>query len=105
MTQDMQTAMNHSEVQQNILSLQEALLSAHPEMPTLLRKIHTKLKADPAVVTLLSEEEIATVISGLKVQTNVQFISGTKKPAAKKVTASSRLKDILSSSGVTADDF
>lgn len=102
---DLQTQMNHSEIQQNIQELQQALLTQHPEMPSLLRKIHAKLKADPAVVTLLTEEEIASVISGLKVQTNVSFSANTKKPAAKKTTATSRLNDILKSSGVTADDF
>ena len=106
MSLDMQTQMNLSEVQENIASLQEALLTAHPEMPSLLRKIHTKLKADPAIVTLLSEEEISQVISGLKAQTNVQFSS--PKTASKKASAPSatkRINDLLKSSGVSADDF
>ena len=79
----MNANMNLMEIQTTIQELQEALLNAHPEMPSLLRKIHTKLKADPAIVTLLSEEEIAQVINGLKVQTNVSLISA-KKPAAEK---------------------
>lgn len=101
----MNTEMNLMEIQETIQELESKLLSAHPEMPILLRKIHTKLKADPDTVTLLSEEEIATVISGLKEVTNVQFATSAKKPAAKKSTAAGRLSSIIKSSGVTADDF
>lgn len=97
--------MNLMEIQETIQDLQSKLLSAHPEMPILLRKIHTKLKADPDIVTLLTEEEIAVIIAGLKEQTNVQFATSAKKPAAKKSTAAGRLSSILKSSGVTADDF
>lgn len=56
-------------VREQIASLQEALLSAHPTMPILLREIHKTLKADPEVVTLLSEEEIGVVVNGLSKQT------------------------------------
>lgn len=106
MSLDMQTEMNLAEIQQTISELESALLNAHPEMPTLLRKIHTKLKADPAIVTLLSEEEIAQVINGLKVQTNVSLISA-KKPAAEKTgkpSAASRLK-ALGLGSISSDDF
>ena len=107
MNADVNTQMNLAEIQQTISELESALLNAHPEMPTLLRKIHTKLKSDPAIVTLLSEEEIAHVINGLKVQTNVSLISA-KKPAAeksdKKPSAASRLK-ALGLGAISADDF
>lgn len=98
------TEFSLAEVQDTISQLQDALLVTHPEMPILLRKIHTKLKADPAIVTLLSEDEIATVINGLKVQTNVQL--STPKTAAKKATgAGKRINDLLKSSGISSDDF
>ena len=101
----MSANMNLMEIQSTIQELQEALLSAHPEMPTLLRKIHTKLKADPELVTLLSEEEIAQVINGLKVHTNVQLTSSAKKTTGeKKPSAASRLK-ALGLGAVSADDF
>lgn len=103
---DLNVEMNLSLIQDNIRELQEALLIAHPEMPSLLRKIHTKLKQDPALVTLLTEDEIVQVINGLTVQTNVQFASPNKAPkAAKPKSAASRINDLLKSSGVTADDF
>jgi hypothetical protein len=103
MNLDQQTQFNLAEVQETISELQSALLSAHPEMPIILRKIHTKLKADPAIVTLLTEDEIAQVINGLKVQTNVSLTS--PKAAAKPKTASAKLKDIIKSSNISADDF
>lgn len=101
----MNTEFNLAEVQQTIQELQTALLSAHPEMPTLLRKIHTKLKQDPAVVTLLSEEEIAQIVTGLKHVTNTEITGTAKKPAAKAASANKRITDILKSSGFSSDDF
>lgn len=100
----MSANMNLMEIQSTIQELQSALLAAHPEMPTLLRKIHTKLKADPELVTLLSEEEIAQVINGLKVHTNVQLTSTKKPTSEKKPSATSRLK-ALGLGSVSADDF
>lgn len=102
----MNANMNLMEIQSTIQELQEALLSAHPEMPSLLRKIHTKLKADPELVTLLSEEEIAQVINGLKVHTNVSLVSSSAKKTTgeKKPSATSRLK-ALGLGSVSADDF
>jgi len=103
---EMQTEMNLAEIQQNISELQTALMTAHPEMNQLLRKIHSKLKADPAVVTLLTEDEIAQVIAGLKEVTNVSFVSSAKTPKAKKpATGASRIKDLLAQSGLSSDDF
>ena len=97
-----------SHIQMTIAELETALLEAHPEMPVLLRKIHSKLREDPELVTLLTEEEIATVINGLKVQTNVS-ISSTKKPAgektAKKPSGASRLKSLFGNAGISEDDF
>lgn len=93
------------EIQMNIAELEEALISTHPEMPVLLRKIHTKLKNDPEIVTLLSEEEINTVIRGLEVQTNVSLAPASKPKAEKKSsnTAAGRLKAITGN--ISADDF
>lgn len=98
------------ELKSKIAELQTAIHTAHPTMPTLLRDIHTKLKQDPANVTLLDEEDIATIVSGLKVQTNTEISSGTKKSstgsaASKKPSAASRLNKIISGAGLSADDF
>lgn len=100
----MSANMNLMEIQSTIQEMESALLAAHPEMPTLLRKIHSKLKADPELVTLLSEEEIAQVINGLKVHTNVQLTAPKKSASEKKPSATSRLK-ALGLGSVSADDF
>lgn len=72
-----------------IAELRESILSAHPRMPTLLREIHTVLKSDPDNVTLLSEEDIGIIVSGLKRQTateiSIAAIKG-KKPSLKNTT-------------------
>lgn len=68
-------------VKEQIALLQERLLTHHPEMPILLRKIHTVLKQDPEVVTLLEDEEIGIIVSGLSVQTQTTIATSvaTKK--------------------------
>lgn len=73
------------QLQQSVASLQEAILSRHPRLPVLLREIHTALRAQPENVTLASEEEIAIIVSGLKLQTGVEFAAAaTKSPTAAK---------------------
>lgn len=70
-----------------ISELQEKLLSNHPQMPLLLREIHSTLKENPAVVTLLREEEdIQVIVQGLEKQTNtylVQAMTASKSGSAK----------------------
>jgi hypothetical protein len=71
------------DIRMQIASLQEALLNAHPTMPILLRDIHRNLKSDPAIVTLLSEEDIAIIVSGLKKQTMTEITASVlKTPSA-----------------------
>jgi hypothetical protein len=76
----------HQQISEKILALQTALLEAHPTMPVLLHEIHRNLKNDPAIVTLLSEEEVAIVVSGLQKQTQSTIVTAAVKPtvAAKK---------------------
>ena len=85
------------ELKLKLAELEEALLSAHPNMPSLLATIHGQLKKDPEQVTLLSEDEIGIIVRGLSRHTAVA--------KEKKVTAKSRLDAILKSSGVSAEDF
>lgn len=72
----------HQQISEKILSLQSALLEQHPRMPVLLQEIHRNIKNDPAVVTLLSEEELAIVISGLQKQTQTVIVATQAKPSA-----------------------
>lgn len=68
--------MNQTEqLQSKVLEVQEALLAAHPKLPILLAEIHKTLKADPATVTLLTEDEIGILVSGLEAQTKVQIMA------------------------------
>lgn len=61
------------EFKEKVASLESMLLKAHPEMPLLLRTIHTQLSQDPELVTLLSEEDIGIIVRGLSVQMKVEI--------------------------------
>ena len=67
------------QIKEKLAALQDAILAAHPTMPTLLREIHTQLRADKSIVTLMSPEEISIVVNGLKRQTNTELIVATMK--------------------------
>lgn len=84
------------EVKSKLDELQQALLSQHPTMPTILRDIHRTLKAQPEQVTLMTEEEIHILIQGLEKQTNSYIAASVSKP---KAAAKASLKK------VTADDL
>lgn len=78
----------------NVAALQEQLLSAHPMIPTLLRDIHKQLGEDPTNVTLLSEEEIGIVVSGLMKQTQQEIATSITKSGKGKAIKSLTLEDI-----------
>ncbi len=73
-------------LQLKIASLQAAIHNAHPTMPTLLRDIHNILKADPAIVTIMSEDDIAIIVEGLKVQTKTSITQSTLKKNTKSLS-------------------
>jgi hypothetical protein len=75
------------DIREKVAALQGHLLTAHPLIPTLLRTIHTQLKADPEIVTLMSEEEIKVIVSGLQYQTKVKLVEAStpKKKSLKKM--------------------
>jgi hypothetical protein len=70
------------DIREKIASLQSQLLTAHPLIPTLLRTIRAQLKADPEVVTLLTEPEILVIVNGLQHVTKVK-LTEVSKPAKK----------------------
>jgi hypothetical protein len=72
------------QVQEQIAQLQAALLSAQPNMPTLLRTIHTALRQDSSIVTLLSPEEVGTLVAGLMKQTNTVIATSAVKGSSGK---------------------
>lgn len=86
------------ELQEKVASLSNALLERHPRMPQLLQDIYQNLRAQPENVTLLSEDEIAIIVNGLKEQTKTEFASAvTKSPSAAK-----SLKNKIASLGADA---
>lgn len=76
-------------VKEQIETLRNRILEAHPTLPILLREIHKTLKADPEVVTLLTEEEIGVVVNGLSKQTQTtiatSLASGKKGKSIKSI--------------------
>lgn len=95
-----QTAQNSAEVyatiQDELQALNAALLSSHPQMPTLLRSIHNSIKNDPACVTLLQEDEIHILVQGLEKQTNTYLAASISKPKAgtSKALAKTKMEDL-----------
>ena len=79
------------ELAEKVLKLKELLLAKHPEMPNLLRTIHTTLRQYPESMTLASEEEIQTIVQGLMVQTGVEFALAASKGSGK-ASANAKIK-------------
>lgn len=73
--------------------LSAALLSSHPQIPTLLRDIRDTLKSFPEQVTLMTEDEINICVRGLEKQTNSYVAAAVVKPSAAKKAA---LKNVTS---------
>ena len=71
-------------IREKLATLETALQDAVPGIATLLRDIHTSLKKDPDVVTLLSEEECGILVAGLKKQTSTEISTAALKTGAKK---------------------
>lgn len=72
----------YMELASQLDTLEQALLAAHPSMPTLLRQIHAGLLKNPAAIHSLDDDQIAILISGLKSYTATEIIA--KAPAKKK---------------------
>lgn len=81
------------EVREAIASLSDMLTVGHPQLPTVLRKIHTALKSDPDVVTILSDEERARIIAGLEIQTRTKLVE-VSAPKRSKSLKNMTLDDI-----------
>ena len=80
----------HEAISIKIQELYDAVQKTLPNMPTLLRDIHSNLKQDPELVTLLSPEEVSIIVSGLSKQTQTtittSILSGSKGKALKKIS-------------------
>lgn len=86
------------EIKSKLDQLSEALLTAHPQIPTLLRDIRNTLKSFPEQVTLMTEDEINIVVRGLEKQTTSYIAAATVKSSK-----SAKTKESLKN--VTSDDL
>lgn len=77
-----------------IAELEQAILSAHPRLPHLLKDIWVALKNDPANVTLLAEEEVAVLVQGLEKQTATTLASVALASKGKKSMKSTSVDDL-----------
>ncbi len=75
---------NHLEFLSKMNALQEAIHTQHPTMPVLLFQIHTQLREDPEIVTLLNEEAIGVIVKGLEIQTKTELITTVVKQSKAK---------------------
>lgn len=78
----------HVQFQVKLASLKECLDNRLPNRATILEDIWKTCRAQPENVTLMSDEEIGLIVSGLMQQRQVEII----KPAAAKKVASKSLK-------------
>lgn len=82
------------EVREKLAQLEAGLLETTPNIAVLLRDIHRNLKADPDVVTLLTEEECSILVRGLKKQTSTSIATTAAKAKPKKSLKSMTLADL-----------
>ena len=81
-----------------LAELEAALNEKQPGFKTILQDIHAKLRNDPAIVTLLSEDEIGGIVEVLKQHAQVEIIAPkaakTKKAATKALLANMSADDL-----------
>jgi hypothetical protein len=70
------------ELATKINSLEQALLTAHPMMDSLLQTIHRNLQKDPELIHMLKPEQRATIFAGLQKKTQTKIVEDTVKSAA-----------------------
>ena len=67
-----------------LAELEQALLQQLPEFKTILKDIHGKLRQDPELVAIMTEEEIELVVRGLTKHATVEIIAPKAAKAARK---------------------
>ena len=75
-----------------LLSLEQALEKQLPNIKNQLKEIHTLLKEQEDIVTLLTPEEVSIIVAGLKQITDTQITSSTT--ARKKALKATTVDDI-----------
>lgn len=82
------------EVREKLAQLEDQLIAGTPNMAVLLRDIHRVLKADPDVVTVLSDEECSILVRGLKKQTATEIATKKIKSGPKKAMSKMTVGDL-----------
>ena len=82
------------QVQEKLIEMEEVLNNNTPGLPTLLRTVHTLLKKDPEVVTLLSESDCNILVEGLKEHTKIELATKAMKSKPKTSLKSTSLSDL-----------
>jgi len=82
------------EIKEKLAELEAALLASTPDMPLLLQRIHKQLKADPDLVTILSDEEAGILVRGLKKHTSTVITAAAVKAKPKKSLKQMTLADL-----------
>lgn len=90
----METNTQAYQVKEKLAQLEQALLETTPDMPILLRDIHRNLKADPDLVTILTEEECSILVNGLKQQTKTEIAATIVKKKPKKSLKNITVSDL-----------
>ena len=90
----MQTSAAPLDLQQKLASLEESLDKQLPGMATVLKDIHQQLKADSDIVTILTEEECAGIVRGLKKQTATEITTTALKKKPTKSLKSMSVADL-----------
>lgn len=65
-----------------------------PNIATTLRDIHQTIKKDPDVATILTEEEVSILVTGLKQQTKTEIATAAAKTKSKKPLKSITVDDL-----------
>jgi len=78
------------QLKDKIAEIRDTLENSAPGLPSLLRTIHTQLKKDPELVTLLSNEDCSILVNGLKEHTKIELactaMKGKTRTALKQTT-------------------
>lgn len=82
------------QIREKLATLDKLLEDSAPGIASLLRDIHSQLKKDPDVVTILSEEECAIIVNGLKKQTATEIATSAAKSKPKKSLKNMSVADL-----------
>lgn len=69
----------------NLIELKDKLETNHPDIRENLIIIHRELAKDQAIVTILTDEQRATLFQGYKKQSGIEMVTAAKKKKTSKM--------------------